>query len=305
VSYDIARELFAQINPAFAAAWKARTGQDIKVDQSHGGSSRQARAVLEGLQADVITFNQVLDIQVLHDRGKLIPADWQKRFPHDSSPYYSLPAFLVRKGNPKGIKDWGDLTRDGLQVLFPNPKTSGNARYTYLAAYASALEQNGGDAAKAEASVKKLPSQRARVRHRRARGHDDLRRARDRRRADLVRGRGERDPARVRADKFDVVTPPLSIEADFPVTLVDAVADKRGSREVATAYLEFLYSPEGQDILARNFNRVRDPEVAARHRALFPDVRLVTVDQVFGGWTQANKVHFAEGGVLDRVLGGR
>ena len=305
VSYDISRELFAQINPAFAAAWKAKTGQDIKVDQSHGGSSRQARAVLEGLQADVVTFNQVLDIQVLHDRGKLIPADWQKRLPHDSSPYYSLPAFLVRKGNPKGIKDWGDLTRDGLQVLFPNPKTSGNARYTYLAAYASALEQNGGDAAKAEASVAKLL---ANVPVFDTGGRGATTTFVEREIGDvLISFEAEVNAIRREygADKFDVVTPPLSIEADFPVTVVDAVADKRGSREVATAYLEYLYAPEGQDILARNFNRVRDPEVAARHKAQFPDVRLVTVEQAFGGWAQANKVHFAEGGVLDRALGNR
>ena len=305
VSYDISRELFAQINPAFAAAWKAKTGQDIKVDQSHGGSSRQARAVLEGLQADVVTFNQVLDVQVLHDRGKLIPADWQKRLPHDSSPYYSLPAFLVRKGNPKAIKDWGDLTRDGLQVLFPNPKTSGNARYTYLAAYASALEQNGGDAAKAEASVKKLL---ANVPVFDTGGRGATTTFVEREIGDvLISFEAEVNAIRREygADKFDVVTPPLSIEADFPVTVVDAVADKRGSREVATAYLEYLYAPEGQDILARNFNRVRDPEVAARHKAQFPEVRLVTIDQVFGGWAQANKVHFAEGGVLDRALGNR
>lgn len=305
VSYDIARELFAQINPAFAAAWKTRTGQDIKVDQSHGGSSRQARAVLEGLQADVVTFNQVLDIQVLHDRGKLIPADWQQRFPSNSSPYYSLPAFLVRKGNPKGVKDWGDLTRDGLQVLFPNPKTSGNARYTYLAAYASAMEQNAGDSAKAEAFVRKLLGN-VPVFDTGGRGATTT--FVEREIGDvLISFEAEVNAIRREygADRFDVVTPPVSIEADFPVAIIDTVVDKRGSREVATAYLEFLYAPEGQDILARNFNRVRDPEVAARHKAQFPDVRLVTVEQAFGGWAQANKVHFAEGGVLDRALGNR
>jgi sulfate/thiosulfate transport system substrate-binding protein len=304
VSYDIARELFAQINQAFAVAWKTRTGQDIKVDQSHGGSSRQARAVLEGLQADVVTFNQVLDVQVLHDKGKLIAADWQSHLPHGSSPYYSLPAFLVRKGNPKGVKDWADLVRDDIQVLFPNPKTSGNARYTYLAAYASALRQ-GGDQAGAEAFVQKLLAN-VPVFDTGGRGATTTFVEREIGDA-LVSFEAEVNGIRREygADRFDVVIPSLSIEADFPVAVIDAVVDKRGSREVATAYLEFLYTPEGQDILARNFNRVRDPEVAARHKAQFPEVELVTVDAVFGGWAEANRVHFAEGGVLDRVFANR
>jgi sulfate/thiosulfate transport system substrate-binding protein len=305
VSYDIARELFAQINPAFAAAWRARTGQDIKVDQSHGGSSRQARAVLEGLQADVVTFNQVLDVQVLHDKGKLIAADWPSRLPHGSSPYYSLPAFLVRKGNPKGVKDWADLVRDDIQVLFPNPKTSGNARYTYLAAYASALRQGGGDQAGAEAFVKKLLAN-VPVFDTGGRGATTTFVEREIGDA-LVSFEAEVNGIRREygADRFDVVIPSLSIEADFPVAVIDAVVDKRGSREVATAYLEFLYTAEGQDILARNFNRVRDPEVAARYKAQFPEVELVTVEAVFGGWAEANRVHFAEGGVLDRVFANR
>ncbi len=305
VSYDIARELFAEINPAFAATWKERTGQEIKVDQSHGGSSRQARAVLEGLQADVVTFNQVLDVQVLHDRGGLVAADWRSRLPHGASPYYSLPAFLVRKGNPKGIKDWGDLVREGVQVLFPNPKTSGNARYTYLAAYAHALRQAGGDHAKAEGFVGRLL---ANVPVFDTGGRGATTTFVEREIGDvLISFEAEVNGIRREygADRFDVVTPPLSILADFPVAVVDAVVDKRGSREVATAYLEFLYAPEGQEILARHFNRVRDPEVAARHQAQFPEVELVTVEEVFGGWAEANKIHFAEGGVLDRVLTGR
>jgi sulfate transport system substrate-binding protein len=305
VSYDIARELFAQINPAFAAAWKARTGQEIKIDQSHGGSSRQARAVLEGLQADVVTFNQVLDIQVLHDKGRLIAADWQKQLPHGSSPYYSPPAFLVRKGNPKGVKDWADLVRDDIQVLFPNPKTSGNARYTYLAAYASALRQGGGDQAGTEALVKKLLAN-VPVFDTRGRGATTTFVEREIGDA-LVSFEAEVNGIRREygADRFDVVIPSLSIEADFPVAVIDSVVDKRGSREIATAYLEYLYTPEGQDIIARNFNRVRDLEVAARHKAQFPEVELVKVDAVFGGWAEANRVHFAEGGVLDRVFANR
>ena len=301
-SYDISRELFAQINPAFAAAWQAKTGRSIQVEQSHGGSSRQARAVLEGLQADVVTFNQEVDVQVLHDRGKLIPADWRSRLPHDSSPYYSLPAFLVRKGNPKGIKDWDALAGDGVQVLFPNPKTSGNARYTYLGAFAYGLEANGGDQAKAEAFVQRFL---ANVPVFDTGGRGATTTFVERELGDvLITFEAEVNGIRREygADKFDIVIPSLSIEANFPVSVVDAVVDQRGSREVATAYLEYLYSPEGQDILAQNFNRVRDAAVAAKYAAQFPDVRLVTVDQVFGGWAKVNQEHFAEGGILDRVL---
>lgn len=304
-SYDISRELFAQVNPAFAAAWKQRTGQDITVEQSHGGSSRQARAVLEGLQADVVTFNQVLDIQMLHDKGDLVAADWQQRFPHDSSPYYSLPAFLVRKGNPKSIKDWSDLVSDGIAVIFPNPKTSGNARYTYLAAYAYALAQNGGDQTKAEEFVAKLLANvpvfdtggRGATTTFVERGIGDA----------LITFEAEVNGIRREygEDAYEIVVPSMSVEADFPVAVVDAVVDKRGSRDVATAYLEFLFAPEGQEILAANFNRVRDPEVATRFKDRFPEVKLVTVDEAFGGWGEANKAHFAEDGLLNRLLADR
>ncbi len=302
VSYDIARELFAQINPVFAAAWKARTGKDIKIDQSHAGTSRQARAILEGLQADVVTFNQVLDVQILHDRGNLIPADWASRLPDGSSPYYSLPAFLVRAGNPKQVKGWADLARDDVKAVFPNPKTSGNARYTYLAAYADALDRTGGDHAQAEAFVKQML---ANVPVFDTGGRGSTTTFVERKIGDvLITFEAEVNGIKREYGEagFEIVIPETSIEADFPVAVVDKVVDKRGSREVATAYLEFLYSPEGQEILAQNFNRVRNPEVKARHAAAFPELRLFTVEQVFGGWEKANQDHFVEGGVLDRVF---
>lgn len=302
VSYDISRELFTDINAAFAKLWQAKTGQAVTINQSHAGSSRQARAVLEGLPADVVTFNQITDVQILHDRGKLIPADWQSRLPHNSSPYYSLPAFLVRAGNPKGIKDWDDLIRDDVQVVFPNPKTSGNARYTYLAATAYALDRFKGDQDQATAFVKTLFSHvpvfdtggRAATTTFVERQVGDV----------LITFEAEVNGIRREfgTDKFTVVIPSLSLLAEFPVTVVDSVVEKRNSRALATAYLEFLYTPDGQDILARHDNRVRDPEIARRYADRFPPVRLATVDEVFGGWTRVQKEHFGEGGVLERVF---
>jgi sulfate transport system substrate-binding protein len=302
VSYDIARELYAAINPVFAEEWKAKTGQTVTIKQSHGGSSRQARSILEGLQADVVTFNQVTDVQILHDRGKLVAADWQKRLPNNASPYYSLPAFLVRKGNPKGVKDWADLVRPDVKVVFPNPKTSGNARYTYLAAYAHALEQNAGDHAKAKDFVKRLFANvpvfdtggRAATTTFVEREIGDV----------LITFEAEVNAIRREfGDKgFEIVVPPMSILAEFPVAVVDKVAEKRGTRPIATAYLDFLYSEKGQEILASFSNRVHHPKVVERHKAAFPPVRLVKVEDVFGGWEKATKVHFAEGGILDEVF---
>lgn len=302
VSYDIARELFQQINPAFAASWKTRTGQAIEIKQSHAGSSRQARAILEGLQADVVTFNQVLDVQVLHDRGGYVAADWQKKLPNNASPYYSLPAFLVRKGNPKGIKSWDDLVRTDIKLVFPNPKTSGNARYTYLAAYGFALQSNGGDHAKAQEFVKKLLAN-VPVFDTGGRGATTTFVEREVGDA-LITFEAEVNGIRREygADRFEIVVPPVSILAEFPVAIVDRVVDKRGSRAVATAYLQFLYSPEGQEILAANFNRVHDPKVAAKYASVFPPVKLITVEETFGGWDKANKDHFAEGGTLEKVF---
>ena len=302
VSYDVARELFAQINPVFAAEWKARSGQTVEIKQSHAGTSRQARAILEGLQADVVTFNQVIDVQILHDRGQFVAGNWQKRLPNNASPFYSMPSFLVRKGNPKNVKDWSDLVRPDVKSIFPNPKTSGNARYTYLAAYAFALEKNNGDDAKAKEFVRALL---ANVPVFDTGGRGSTTTFVERELGDvLITFESETNGIRREyGDKgFDLVTPSLSVLAEFPVAVVDKVADRRGTRAVATAYLEFLYSEAGQDILAKNFNRVHHPKVAERYKAQFPEVRLVTVEDVFGGWEKATKVHFAEGGVLDQVF---
>ncbi|MFQ0812962.1 thiosulfate transporter subunit [Brucella anthropi] len=305
VSYDIARELYEQINKAFIADWKTKTGEDLTVNQSHAGSSKQARSILEGLEADVVTFNQVVDVQVLHDKGNLIPADWQKRLPNNSSPYYSFPAFLVREGNPKNIQNWDDLARDDVKVIFPNPKTSGNARYTYLAATAYANEAFKGDQAKVHEFIGKIfknvpvfdTGGRGATTTFAERGIGDV----------LVTFEAEtRGTEKVLGpDKYDVVVPEVSLLAEFPVTVVDKVVDKRGSRKIAEAYLDYLYSPEGQEILAQNFNRVHDKDVIAKHKDIYPDVRLVTVEDAFGGWAKVQKEHFAEGGVLDQIFTGK
>jgi len=302
VSYDVARELFAQINPVFAAEWKAKTGQTIEIKQSHAGTSRQARSIMEGLQADVVTFNQFTDVQILADRGNYVAKDWQKKLPNNASPFYSLPAFLVRKGNPKNIKDWSDLARDDVKSVFPNPKTSGNARYTYLAAYAFALDQNKGDHAKAQAFVKKFLSN---VPVFDTGGRGSTTTFVEREIGDvLITFEAETNGIRKEyGDKgFDLVTPSQSVLAEFPVAVVDKVAEKRGSREVSTAYLQFLYSEAGQDILAKNFNRVHNPKVVEKYKAQFPAVKLVTVEDVFGGWEKVSKDHFSEGGILDQVF---
>ncbi|WP_441280684.1 thiosulfate ABC transporter substrate-binding protein CysP [Tardiphaga sp. 862_B3_N1_1] len=302
VSYDISRELYAEINVAFAKQWKAKTGQDVTINQSHNGSSRQARSILEGLEADVVTFNQVTDVQVLYDRGKLIPADWAKRLPNNSSPYYSLPAFLVRAGNPKGIKDWDDLVKPGVQVIFPNPKTSGNARYTYLAAYAFAKNKYGAD--KADDFIKKLFANvpvfdtggRAATTTFVERGTGDV----------LITFEAETSSIRDLAgkDKYEVVVPPTSVLAEFPVTVVDKYADKHGTKALATAYLEFLYSPEGQDIEAKGYNRVTDKTVMAKYKDKFPEVKLYRVEDEFGG-DKLNAEHLNPGAKLDTLFGGK
>lgn len=304
VSYDIARELYVEINAAFAKSWKAKTGQDVTINQSHNGSSRQARAILEGLEADVVTFNQVTDVQVLYDKGKLIAADWQKRLPNNSSPYYSLPAFLVRAGNPKNIKDWDDLVKPGVQVIFPNPKTSGNARYTYLAAYAYAKAKYGSDD-KADEFVKKLF---ANVPVFDTGGRAATTTFVERQTGDvLITFEAETNAIRDLAgkDKYQVVVPSQSLLAEFPVTVVDKYADKHGTRALATAYLEFLYSPEGQTVLARQYNRVNDKTIAAQFKDRFPDVKLVTVEEAFGGWDRVNREHLDAGAKLDRLFAAR
>jgi sulfate transport system substrate-binding protein len=301
VSYDVSRELFAKLNPVFAEQWKARTGAPITVEQSHGGSSSQARAVLEGLQADVVTFNQVTDVQVLRDKGKLVAVDWQTKFADNSSPFYSFPAFVVRGGNPKKIRDWDDLVRPGVKVVFPNPKTSGNGRYTYLAATAYALKKFGGDQARATDFVKALfgnvpvfdTGGRGATVTFSQRAIGDV----------LVTFEAEAyaTKASAKEGRYDVVIPSTSFLAEFPVAVVDKVADQRGSREAATAYLNFLYTPEAQDIIAQNFYRVRDPNVVAKYASQFKPVSLATIND-FGGWDNAQKVHFADGGLLDKAF---
>ena len=304
-SYDIGRELYAAINAAFVPYYLDKTGQTVTVDQSHGGSSRQARAILEGLEADVVTFNQVTDIDVLHERGNLVSADWQAEFPDNSSPYYSLPAFLVRAGNPKDVKDWNDLVRDDVKVVFPNPKTSGNARYTYLAAYAYALAHNDGDQEKAQEFIGKLfdnvpvfdtGGRAATTTFVEARTGDVLITFEAEVRG-IAKEYGE--------DNFQIVIPSQSVLAEFPVAIVDSVVDKRGSRDLAKAYLDYLYTPEAQRIIATHGNRVRDEAVAAEFKDQFPAVELVTVEDVFGGWQKVTEEHFAEGGILDRLYGER
>ncbi len=301
VSYDIGRELYVQVNEAFTKHYKAETGKTLTVDQSHAGSSKQARSILEGLKADIVTFNQVTDVQALA-KGGLVKGDWQTRLPNNASPYYSLPAFLVRAGNPKNIKGWADLARDDVKVVFPNPKTSGNARYTYLAATAYAKEAFKDDEAKVQDFVKKIFANvpvfdtggRAATTTFVEREIGDV----------LITFEAEVHGIRKEfgPDKFEAVVPDVSLLAEFPVAVVDKVADERGSRAIAETYLKFLYAPEGQDILAQNFNRVHDAGVKAKYADLFPEVRLVTVEDVFGGWDKLSKEHFAEGGTLDKVF---
>jgi sulfate transport system substrate-binding protein len=301
VSYDVARELFSQINPAFAAAWKARTGRTVEILQSHGGSSKQARAVVEGLQADVVTLNQVTDLNFLQKSG-LIAALWQNRFPDHASPYYSLPVFLVRSGNPKGIREWGDLARAGLQVLMSNPKTSGNGRYAYLGAYASALQNSGGDDAKAQAVLARVLGN-VPIFDSGGRGASvsfvdhaigDV----------LITFESEVNALKreYASAGLQIIVPSFSVRADFPVAVVDRVVDRHGTRALASAYLQFLFDDAGQDILARNFNRVRNANVAHRYQAQFPAVRLVSVEDQLGGWDAVATKHFAEGAILDQLL---
>ena len=304
VSYDIARELYATINPAFAEYWKAETGDDVVIKQSHAGSSKQARAILQGLKADLVTFNQVLDVQILADNG-FVASDWQQALPNNASPYYSLPAFLVRKGNPKGIEDWDDLAADGVELVFPNPKTSGNGRYTYLAAYGYALDKFDGDDAKAREFVGDFIGNVA-VFDTGGRGATTT---------FIERGIGdvlitfEAEVENIRAqygeDDYERVVPSMSLLAEFPVAVVDKVAKQRGTEEVSKAYLEFLYTKQGQEIVASFNNRVHNEEVKAEYADKFPEVKLITVEDVFGGWEAANETHFADGGVLDQIQSGR
>ena len=295
-SYDIARELFEAENAAYAAS-----GATVTVNQSHAGSSAQARAILEGLQADVATFNQVTDIQKLVEGG-YVSEDWATEFPDNAAPFYSFPSFLVRAGNPKGISDWGDLAADGVQVIFPNPKTSGNGRYTYLAARAWATEEYAGDEAKIEEFLTKLFSN---VPVFETGGRAATTAFTERQLGDVLVS-FEAETLAVEkllgADKYEAVTPSVSFLSEFPVAIVDKVVDARGSRDLAKAYLDFLFTPEGQEVAAANFHRPQDETVAAAHADTFPEIRLVTVDEAYGGWEKVAAEHFADGGLLDKVF---
>ena len=300
VSYDPTRELYQEFNAAFAKEWKAKANETVKINQSHGGSGKQARAVIDGLEADVVTLALGYDISALAE-AKLIPADWQKRLPHNASPYTSTIVFLVRKGNPKQIKDWDDIIKPGIGIITPNPKTSGGARWNYLAAWAHALKQPGGNEEKAKDFVAKL-FKNVKVLDSGARGSTTT--FTERGIGDVLLAWENEAYLAVKElgpDKFDIVTPSLSILAEPPVSVVDKVVDKRGTRKVAEAYLNYLYTPEGQEIAAKNYYRPRDAKIAAKYAKQFAKVNLITIDEVFGGWDKAQKLHFADGGTFDQI----
>jgi sulfate transport system substrate-binding protein len=301
VSYDPTRELYEEYNESFAKYWKEKTGDTVTIKQSHGGSGKQARTVIDGLPADVVTLALAADIDAIASNAKSLPVNWQSRLPHNSSPYTSTIVFLVRKGNPKGIKDWEDLTKPGIAVITPNPKTSGGARWNYLAAWAWALKQPGGSEASAKSFVQKLYKN-VPVLDTGARGSTTT---------FVQRGIGDvllawENEAHLSIKelgpgKVDIVYPSLSILAEPPVTVVDKTVLRRGTRELATAYLRGLYTPAAQEIIARNYYRPIDEKVAAKYAKQFPKLELVTI-QDFGGWAKAQKVHFGDGGVFDQVM---
>ncbi|MDB5972067.1 MAG: sulfate transporter substrate-binding protein [Hydrocarboniphaga sp.] len=304
VSYDPTRELYKAVNTAFAAEWKAKTGDIVTISQSHGGSGKQARAVIDGLEADVVTLALAADIDVISEKAGLLPAGWQQRLANNSAPYKSTIVLLVRKGNPKKVKDWDDLIKPGISVITPNPKTSGGARWNYLAAYAYALKKNGGDETKAKAFLgalyKNVP-----VLDSGARGSTTT---------FVQRGIGDvliawENEAYLSLeefgnDKFEIVNPSLSILAEPPVSIVDKVAARHGTTKVAEAYLDFLYTPEAQEIIAKNFYRPIDAKVAAQYAGEFPKIELATIAD-FGGWTKAQARHFADGGIFDQIYGAK
>lgn len=301
-SYDVSRELFAAINPKFEAEWQKSMGNPIKVQQSHAGSSAQATSILQGLKADVVTFNQSTDIDVLHQKGKLVSPDWRKQFPNNSSPFYSTTAFLVRKGNPKNIQDWGDLARSDVKLVFPNPKTSGNARYTYLAAWIYANEAFAGDEKKIREFVGKVL---ANVVVFDTGGRGATTSFVERELGDvLLTFESEVNLIRKQygEDKYDTVVPKISVLAEFPVAVVEKVTTEKGTTKAAQAYLNYLYSAEAQEILASFFYRVHDEQVAATHAAQFPGLKLVAVETLFGDWEKINQHHFATGATLDQLL---
>jgi sulfate/thiosulfate transport system substrate-binding protein len=300
VSYDVARELYKEINPAFIKQWKAQTGEDVSVNQSHGGSSKQARSVIDGLEADVVTMNQSSDIDAIASKGQLIPADWAKRFPDNSAPTTSVTVILVRKGNPKGIKDWTDLARPGVSVVIPNPKITGNGRYTYVAAWGG-LVKNGATPAQARETVQKIFGNvpvfdgggRAATTTFAQRNIGDA----------LCTFESEINLIKAEfGDNFDVVYPKWTILAENPVSVIDKVVDKKGTRKQAEAYLKFLWSDEAQEIAARHQLRPRSQKLLAKYAKDFPKVSTFTIDEAFGGWSKAQKEHFDDGATYDQIL---
>ena len=301
VSYDPTREFYADFNTAFAKYWREKTGQTVTIQQSHGGSGTQARAVIEGLEADIVTLALAYDIDAIYENAGLIPQNWQSRLPYNSSPYTSTIVFLVRKGNPKGIKDWPDLVKPGTVVITPNPKTSGGARWNYLAAWGYMLKNTGGNQEKAKEFVNNIyrnvpvldSGARGSTTTFVQRGIGDV----------LIAWENEAYLAinELGKDKFEIVVPSLSILAEPPVAIVDKVVDKHGTRAIAQAYLEYLYTPEGQEIAARNYYRPRLKAVATKYAGQFTKVKLFTIDEMFGGWQKAQKKHFADGGIFDQI----
>jgi sulfate/thiosulfate-binding protein len=302
VSYDPTRELYTEYNAAFAKYWKAKTGDDVTINQSHGGSGKQAQGVINGLEADVVTLALAYDIDAISAQAKLLPPNWQSRLPNDSTPYTSTIVFLVRKGNPKNIKDWGDLVQNGVKVVVPNPKTSGGARWAYLAAYSYALETYGHDNAKAKDYITKLYKN-VPILDSGARG-STITFAKNGIGDVLVAWENEAHLVlkEFGADNYEIVTPPLSILAEPPVAVVDKNAKHHHTTEVATAYLKYLYSDEGQEIAAKNFYRPRNEAIAQKYAANFTQLKLVTLEQEFGSWANAQKTHFADGGVFDQIF---
>jgi sulfate transport system substrate-binding protein len=300
VSYDPTRELYEQYNALFTKHWKEKTGQEIAIKQSHGGSGKQARAVIDGLQADVVTLGLAYDIDAIADKGKLLPLNWQEKLPNNSAPYTSTIVFLVRKGNPRHIQDWDDLVKDGVGVITPNPKTSGGARWNHLAAYGYALQKFNNDESLAKEFLKKLylnvpvfdTGARGATTTFVQRGIGDV----------LVSWENEAHLAvkELGKDKFDIVVPSISIDAVPPVAVVDKVANKKGTLEAAREYLKYLYSPDAQEIIAKNYYRPGSETVAAKYASQFPKTRLLTIKD-FGGWSEAQKKHFDDGGIFDQV----
>jgi sulfate transport system substrate-binding protein len=300
VSYDPTRELYVALNKGFSDAWKAQQNEVVTIKQSHGGSGKQARSVIDGLQADVVTLALAYDVDVIAQKG-LLGADWAKRLPNNAAPYTSTIVFLVRKGNPKAIRDWDDLVKPGVKIITPNPKTSGGARWNYLAAWGYALKANGGNPEKAKDFIKAL-FQQVPVLDTGARGSTVT---------FVERGVGDvllawENEALLSlkefgADKFEIVAPSVSILAEPPVAVVDSVVDRKGTRKVAEGYLRYLYSPEAQDVIAQNYYRPRLPEIAAKYDAQFPKLNLFTIDELFGGWQKAQAEHFSDGGIFDQI----